>query len=629
MEYKILGKSDLTPQAISSLSNKDREELCAELRDKILQTVSANGGHLASNLGVVELTVALLSVFDYTKDKIVFDVGHQSYSYKLLTGRFDEFDTLRKKGGVSGFPRINESDYDAFDTGHSSTSISAAIGMARARDLNKDDNYVIAVIGDGALTGGLAYEAINDLGHSKTRMLVILNDNEMSIDRNVGGLSKYLSKLRVSSGYISAKRTTEGFLRKLGWFGRGIIKIILAIKDFFRFLLYRKKPSMFEDLGLNYYGPVDGHNTADLIEALNAIKDIKDPMLLHVITKKGKGYAPAENNPSDYHGVGPFDLETGVTKNGKGSYTTAFAGALEEIAEKNPKVVAISAAMAQGTGLDHFSMRFPTRFFDCGIAEEHCVTMAGGMAVSGYVPVVAIYSSFLQRAYDEMITDVCFMNNHVVFALDRSGFVGQDGHTHHGLLDLSYLNSMVNMTLFAPRDYKDLRNCLDYAVNTCTGPVAVRYPRGASPFEAEGPLYEDPADCIKPHLASQRGSDFVIISIGRICEEAEKACALLADEGISGTHINLSMVKPVPAKELIDLIGSSKDVFTLEEGILSGGVGEDIHVQLHRNGWNHNVVSFAVEDPVIKASSPEDQLKTAGLDGASVAGKIKSSLGKV
>ena len=352
--------------------------------------------------------------------------------------------------------------------------------MARARDLKKEDNYVIAVIGDGALTGGLAYEAINDLGHSKTRMIVILNDNEMSIDRNVGGLSRYLSKLRVSSGYISAKRTTEGFLKKLGWFGRGIIKIILAIKDFFRFLLYRKKPSMFEDLGLNYYGPVDGHNTEDLIKALNAIKDIKDPMLLHVITKKGKGYAPAENNPSDYHGVGSFDLETGVSKNGKSSYTTAFAGALEEIAEKNPKVVAISAAMAQGTGLDHYSMRFPTRFFDCGIAEEHCVTMAGGLAVSGFVPVVAIYSSFLQRAYDEMITDVCFMNNHVVFSIDRAGFVGQDGHTHHGLLDLSYLNSMVNMTLFAPRDYKDLRNCLDYAVNTCTGPVAVRYPRGSS-----------------------------------------------------------------------------------------------------------------------------------------------------
>ena len=628
MEYRILGKEDLTPLAIASLSQKDRDELCAELRDKILQTVSANGGHLASNLGVVELTVALLSVFDYTKDKIVFDVGHQSYSYKLLTGRYEEFDTLRKKGGVSGFPRIRESEYDAFDTGHSSTSISAAIGMARARDLKKEDNYVVAVIGDGALTGGLAYEAINDLGHNKTKMIIILNDNEMSIDRNVGGLSRYLSKLRVSSGYISAKHTTEGFLKKLGWFGRGIIRIILAIKDFFRFVLYRKKPSFFEDLGLNYYGPVDGHNTADLIKALNAVKDIKDPMLIHVITKKGKGYAPAESNPADYHGVGAFDLETGVTKNGKNSYTMAFAGALEEIAEKNPKVVAISAAMAQGTGLDHYSMRFPTRFFDCGIAEEHCVTMAGGLAVSGFVPVVAIYSSFLQRAYDEMITDVCFMNNHVVFSIDRAGFVGQDGHTHHGLLDLSYLNSMVNMTLFAPRDYKDLRNCLDYAINTCTGPVAIRYPRGCSPFEAEGPLYDDPQDCIKPHLASSKGYDFVIISVGRICIEAEKACEILANEGINGTHINLSYVKPIPAKELVELFGDTRDVFTLEEGILSGGVGEDIHVQLNRIGWNYNVVSIAVEDPVIKAASPDDQLKTAGLDGESVAAKIKDSLGR-
>ncbi len=627
MEYKILGKEDLTPQAIASLSAKDREELCAELRDKILNTVSANGGHLASNLGVVELTVALLSVFDYTKDKIVFDVGHQSYSYKILTGRYDDFDTLRTKGGISGFPRINESEYDAFDTGHSSTSISAALGMARARDLNGDDNYVIAVIGDGALTGGLAYEAINDLGHSKTKMIVILNDNEMSIDRNVGGLSKYLSKLRVSSGYISAKRTTEGFLQKLGIVGRGLIKLILMIKDFFRFLLYRKKPSMFEDLGLNYYGPVDGHNTADLIEALNAVKDIKDPILIHVITKKGMGYAPAENNPSDYHGVGPFDLETGVTKNGKSCYTSAFAGALEEIAEKNPKVVAISAAMTQGTGLEHYSMRFPTRFFDCGIAEEHCVTMAGGLAVSGFVPVVAVYSSFLQRAYDEMITDVCFMNNHVVFALDRAGFVGQDGHTHHGLCDLSYLNSMVNMMIFAPRDYKDLRNCLDHAINKCSGPVAVRYPRGSSPFEADGPLYDDPEDCVKPHLASARGTDFVIISVGRICAEAEKACEMLEKDGLLGKHINLSLVKPVPAADLIGLMGDIRNVFTLEEGILSGGSGESIHTEVDKLSSIYSITSFAVEDPVIKAASPDDQLKTAGIDAVSVAEKIKKSLG--
>ncbi|MCR4688624.1 MAG: 1-deoxy-D-xylulose-5-phosphate synthase, partial [Saccharofermentans sp.] len=526
MDYKILGK-DTSPEALKALTPKDRDELCLELRDKILETVSQRGGHLGSNLGVVELTVALLTVFDYRKDSIVFDVGHQSYSYKLLTGRFDRFDTLRQKGGISGFPRINESPYDSFDTGHSSTSISAALGMARARDLDKKDNYVVAVIGDGAMTGGLSYEALNDAGHSKTKMIIILNDNEMSIDKNVGGFSRYLSGVRISSGYISAKHTTESFLKKLGIVGRFFIKVILAIKDFLRFILYRKKPSMFEDLGLNYYGPVDGHNTEDLINALEAVKDINHPVLIHIVTKKGKGYAPAENNPADYHGVGPFDLSKGVVKTGKGSYTSAFAGALMDIAASNQKVVAVTAAMSQGTGLDSFSMKFPTRFFDCGIAEGHCVTMAGGLAVKGYVPVVAIYSSFLQRAYDEMITDVCFMNLHVVFAIDRAGFVGQDGHTHHGLIDLSYLNSMVNMTVFAPRDYKDLRSCLDYAINKCEGPVAVRYPRGSSPFESAGPLYENSEDCIKPHIAQDFGTDFAIISIGKMCSEADFATSAL------------------------------------------------------------------------------------------------------
>ncbi len=625
MDYKILGK-DTSPEALKALSSKDRAVLCDELRDKILETVSQRGGHLASNLGVVELTVALLSVFDYRKDSIVFDVGHQSYSYKLLTGRFDKFDTLRQKGGISGFPRISESPYDSFDTGHSSTSISAALGMARARDLDKKDNYVVAVIGDGAMTGGLSYEALNDAGHSKTKMIIILNDNEMSIDRNVGGFSKYLQGVRISSGYISAKATTESFLKKLGIVGRFFIKVILAIKDFLRFILYRKKPSMFEDLGLNYYGPVDGHNTEELIKSLNAVKDINHPVLLHIVTKKGKGYAPAENNPSDYHGVGPFDLATGVVKTGKGSYTTAFAGALTSIAQENPKVIAVTAAMCQGTGLESFSMKFPSRFFDCGIAEGHCVTMAGGLAVKGYIPVVAIYSSFLQRAYDEMITDVCFMNLHVVFAIDRAGFVGQDGHTHHGLIDLSYLNSMVNMRVFAPRDYKDLRNCLYYAVNNCEGPVAVRYPRGSSPFEAEGPLYELPEDCIKPHIAQDFGSDFAIISIGKMCREASFAVTELDKAGLSGRHINLSYVKPLPIADLDKALHGITTVFTLEEGIMSGGVGEAIIRGLGALNKGYKVYDFAVKNTLIKASSPEDQLKTAGIDGESIRTKIECIL---
>ena len=624
MDYKYLGK-DMTPETLKAMKPEEREQLCLELRDKILNTVSSNGGHLASNLGAVELTVALLSVFDYKQDKIVFDVGHQAYSYKLLTGRFDRFNTLRQKDGISGFPRISESPYDAFDTGHSSTSISAAMGIARARDLEGKKYNVVSVIGDGALTGGLAYEAINDLGHSKTRMIIILNDNEMSIDKNVGGLSKHLSKLRISSGYISAKQTTESFLKKLGFVGRGLIKIILAIKDFFRFLLYRKTPSMFDDLGLNYYGPVDGHNMRDLIKAFDGAKEIRGPVLIHVITKKGKGYEPAETNPSDYHGVGPFNLETGVGAS-KTSYTSVFANTMTELAAKNPKIVAISAAMTLGTGLDNFQMKYPARFFDCGIAEEHSVTMAGGLAVSGYIPVVAIYSSFLQRAYDEMITDCCFMNSHVVFAIDRAGFVGNDGHTHHGLLDISYLNSMVNMTVLSPRDYTDLKRCLTYAVETVRGPVAIRYPRGASPFEANGPLYTEMEDITKPHVVCDYGNEFALVSTGKICEEADIAMELLKEQGIMGKHINLTLIKPLPAKEIWDLLVGIKYVFSLEEGIISGGFGESLERELQILGFEKDVTVFGVRNPIVRAMTQKDQLKYCGLDGVTVASSIKSAL---
>lgn len=624
MDYKFLGK-DTSPEALKALSPKEREELCLELRDKILNTISSNGGHLASNLGAVELTVAMLSVFDYRQDKIVFDVGHQAYSYKLLTGRFDRFNTLRQKNGISGFPRISESPYDAFDTGHSSTSISAAMGIARARDLDGKKFNVVSVIGDGALTGGLAYEAINDLGHSKTKMIIILNDNEMSIDKNVGGLSKHLSKLRISSGYISAKKTTESFLRKLGFVGRGLIKMILAIKDFFRFLLYRKTPSMFDDLGLNYYGPIDGHDMGALIKAFDGAKDINGPVIIHVLTKKGKGYKPAEDNPSDYHGVGSFDLEKGVVSK-KNSYTTVFSDAVTELASKNSKIVAVSAAMTLGTGLDSFQLKFPSRFFDCGIAEEHCVTMASGMAVSGFVPVVAIYSSFLQRAYDEMISDCCFMNSHVVFAIDRAGFVGNDGHTHHGLLDISYLNSMVNMTVLSPRDYTDLRRCLSYAVENVKGPVAVRYPRGSSPFEAQCPLYQDASELTLPHLSGDYGSDFAIVSTGRISEEADKALELLKNQGIFGKHINVTLIKPIPAKEIFDMLSGIKYVFSLEEGIISGGFGEALERELQKLGFESDVTVFGVTNSIVRAMSQKEQLKHCGLDSESIAASIKSKL---
>ena len=625
MEYRYLN-DDLTPDYLHTLNASDRKALCGELREKIISTVSKNGGHLASNLGCVELTVALLSVFNYKKDKIVFDVGHQSYSYKLLTGRFSRFDTLRQQGGISGFPRRSESPYDAFDTGHSSTSVSAALGMARARDLSGSDEYVIAVIGDGAMTGGLAYEAINDLGHSGSRMIVILNDNEMSIDKNVGGMSRYLKNLRISSGYISAKRMTENFLVKnMPVIGKPITRFIIAIKNFFRFLINKQVPSMFEDLGLIYYGPIDGHDTESLIKALDAVKDLRHPVLLHVCTKKGKGYSFAENEPSSYHGVGPFDRETGVGKSGKLTYTSAFAGAMLEVAAKNKNVVGISAAMAQGTGMDKFANKFPTRFFDCGIAEEHAVTMAGGLSVSGYIPVVAIYSSFLQRAYDQIIHDVCFMNNHVVFAVDRSGFVGNDGHTHNGLYDITYLNSVPNMKLLSPRDYTELRLCMDYAVNDCTGPCAIRYPRGSSPYEEQGPLSKEKSELLKPHVLKDEGDDYCIVSCGTIGYQCDMAVDDLKSKGLKGKHISLTLVNPLPVDEILAITKANK-IYTVEEGVMSGGMGEMLCNLVSSKDPAINVRVFAVTTPMIRAGSVAQQLKQAGLDADSISARIYDDL---
>lgn len=632
MDYKYLS-NDLDIEKLKSLTADERLVLCSEIRDKIINTVSVNGGHLASNLGAVELTVALLSVFDYRKDKIVFDVGHQSYPYKLLTGRFDEFDTLRQEGGISGFPRISESPYDAFDTGHSSTSVSAAVGLARARDLMGADNYVVAVIGDGALNGGLAYEAINDIGHNKSRMLIILNDNEMSIDKNVGGLSHHLANIRVNSGYLSAKKTTESFLRKqLPVLGKPLIKFIIAIKDFFRFIVYRKKPTIFEELGLLYYGIVDGNDTEALIKSISAVKDLQAPVLLHIVTKKGKGYKPAEDTPSDFHGVSGFDVETGKINAGSRSFTSVFGNKMIELAMKDKKIAVICAAMAQGTGLIDYSFKFPERFFDCGIAEEHCVTMAAGLALSGYKPVVAIYSTFIQRAYDEIIHDVCYMNLHVVFAMDRAGFVGNDGHTHHGLYDLNMFCSMPKMTVIAPRDYKSLQRALEYATEKVTGPCAVRYPRGSEAVNTyddkilnHAVMSEDHSDITKPFIASDSGSDYCIISIGAIYNEACCACSILEKDGISGKHINLTVVKPLDEELLKSLVSGIKYVFTIEEGIKTGGVGSYLASVLSED---HDVVNFAVEDPIIRAASQARQRQLSGIDSVSVADKIRKTLGR-
>lgn len=619
-----MGK-DISSDKLKNMTEQERSVLCSEIRDKIISTVSKNGGHLASNLGTVELTVALLSVFDYTKDKFVFDVGHQSYTYKLLTGRYEAFDTLRLKGGISGFPRISESPYDAFDTGHSSTSVSAAIGIARAGMLKNEKYYTVAVIGDGAMTGGMSYEAINDLGHSKTPMLVILNDNNMSIDRNVGGLSHHLSKIRISNTYIQAKHKTENFLNKhLPYLGKPIINMIVAIKDFLKFVIYHQKPTIFDDLGLVYYGPVDGHDTKGMIDAFNAVKDLDAPVLIHVCTTKGMGYKFAEKNPSDYHGVGPFDVNTGIVPSGNLTFTGAFSDAVVEKAKYNNKIVAVCAAMSQGTGLDKFSKQFPDRFFDCGIAEQHAVTMAAGLAVSGLIPVVAIYSSFLQRAYDSIIHDVCFMNNHVIFAVDRAGFVGNDGHTHNGLYDLSYFNSMPNMTVFAPCSLEELGFCLEYAVNNVEGPVAIRYPRGKAGIDQK--LYSNYEMVAKPHMIANHGDDFVIVSCGNMCRNSIDALLILSEEGLAGKLIHISMVKPVPVDDIFERIGNVKNVFTVEEGVISGGIGETVQNEMYNKGYSGKITVIAVENSLIKGASQAEQMKEAGLDAASIAARIKSEL---
>lgn len=612
MDYKLLN-NEIHNKDLSSITDDDRIILCEELRSKILDVVSKNGGHLASNLGVIELTVALLSVFDYKKDQIFFDVGHQAYAYKLLTGRYDRFDTLRTQNGVSGFPRISESPYDRFDTGHSATAISAALGYAHANRLDANDKTVIAIIGDGAMTGGPAYEAINDLGHSKEKVIVILNDNEMSINKNVGGLSNHMSKIRMSSKYLDAKHNTENFLtKKLPTIGKPIIGMMLAIKDFFRFLIYRKKPTIFEDLGLVYYGPVDGHDVKQLITTLEAVKKVNAPVLLHVCTKKGKGYRYSEENPSNYHGVSPFDLNTGVkTKNPNEvlSFTDYFSNKIVEIASKNKNVVSICAAMSSGTGLDSFAEKYPERFFDCGIAEEHCVTMAGGLALAGKSPVVAIYSTFLQRSYDQILEDVCFMNNHVVFCLDRAGFVGSDGHTHNGLFDISYMLSMPNMTSFVPTDYEDFDRVLDYSINQLNSPVSIRYSKSS-----EYKLDISNRDILTPRVLNNDGNDFAIISCGPIQKEVDIAYKELVNKGYKGIVVNLCCINPLPITELSSIVKNCKTIFTVEEGIINGGFGSYVSNELVKSKITIPVHIFGVNNPLIHGASIYDQFKACGLD---------------
>ncbi len=569
------------PEDLRSFSIQELEELAQEIREVIIEVVSKNGGHLAPNLGVVELTIALHYVFDLPKDTIIFDVGHQSYTHKLLTGRKDRFHTLRKFAGIAGFPKRSESIYDAFDTGHSSTSISVGLGMSTARALTGKEGKVIAVIGDGSMTAGLAFEALNMAGHVERDLLVVLNDNEMSISPNVGAFSSFLSRKMRGRRFTNLKRDLENFFKSIPGVGENILTFIRKSEDSIITLF---TPGMlFEAFRFKYIGPINGHKIDQLIKTFQDIKDLSGPVLVHVLTKKGKGYAPAEKDPSIFHGIGPFEIETGKALKNPGSpksYTEVFGETLVKLAEKDQRIFAITAAMKEGTGLSLFAERFPQRFADVGIAEQNAVTFAAGLAVEGFRPVVAIYSTFLQRAYDQIIHDVCLPNLPVIFALDRAGLVGEDGATHHGQFDLSYLRALPNMTIMAPKDEQELQRML-YTALSLKGPVAIRYPRGQG-YGAE--LMDEPEPVPVGEMEVIReGEDLVIVAIGSMVYPSLKAALILAEKGIEATVINARFVKPLDT-ELISLCKGIKKILVVEENSAIGGLGSALLEGLAASG---------------------------------------------
>lgn len=562
-----------SPEDLKKMSYNDLEILAEEIRRYILEVVSKNGGHLASNLGVVELTIALHKVFSSPRDKIIWDVGHQSYVHKLLTGRFDEFSKLRQYKGISGFPKRKESIHDIFETGHSSTSISAAVGFAHIRDLTEEKYEVIAVIGDGALTGGMAFEALNYAGHVKKDFIVILNDNEMSISPNIGGLSSYLTRLRADPAYYKLKSDVEYILNNIPAIGKSVAKTIERVKGSLKYFLV---PGMlFEELGFKYFGPLDGHNIKQVVSTLEMAKKTKGPKIIHVITKKGKGYRFAEENPDYFHGIAPFDIDTGrVIKPKKGpSYSEVFGDFLCTLAEGNDKIVAITAAMPDGTGLKKFSQRFPNRFFDVGIAEQHAVTMAAAMAMEGFIPVVAIYSTFLQRAYDQIIHDVCLQNLPVIFAVDRAGIVGEDGETHHGVFDLSFLRHIPNMVVMSPKDESELKSMLITAVKS-SSPVAIRYPRGSG-IGVDKNQDINPIEIGRGEIL-RKGKDINILSIGSMVYPSLEAAKMLTDHGIDACVVNCRFLKPIDGELLKRLAEISPYFITVEENALQGGFGSAV-----------------------------------------------------
>ena len=617
MLEQINGAADLR-----RLNINEKKILAQEIREYIIDVVSKNGGHLASNLGIVELTLAIHNVFDLKKDKVVWDVGHQAYVHKILTGRKEQLKTLRKLDGLAGFPKTSESETDCFNTGHSSTSISAAMGMAKARDLKKENHSVIAVIGDGALTGGMALEALNHVGSSRTNMIVILNDNEMSISKNIGGINKLLTRLRAKRRYTVSNQKGRKIIEKIPVIGRLTVKAVKRIKKSIKQLIIPKM--YFEEIGFKYLGPVDGHNIEDLEYILSRAKELDEPVLIHVLTKKGKGYKPAEDNPDKFHGTGPFNIETGESSKKKSKdYSKAFGEKLIELAEKNEKIVAITAAMRDGTGLKDFSTKYPERFFDVGIAEQHALTFAAGLAKEGMIPFVPIYSSFYQRAYDQVIHDICIQKIPVIMCVDRAGCVGNDGETHQGLYDMAFFRLIPNITIMAPKDFEELTKMMEFAIEL-KAPVVIRYPRGGEAdvkFDKHEELELGKAEVLK------EGQDVTIIGIGKMTAMAMKVANELEKDDINAEVINARFLKPLDESKITESISNTKFVITIEDGTEIGGLGSSIkELIINKQLEDVKIKCFAYPDEFIKHGSVSELEELYGLDYKNIVNYIKQNI---
>ena len=607
---------------LKKLTIKEKEELAKDIREYILKIVSENGGHLSSNLGVVELTLALESVFDPKVDKIVWDVGHQSYTHKILNGRKEELKNIRKFGKIAGFPKTNESKTDCFNTGHSSTSVSAAMGMAKARDLKKEDHSVIAVIGDGALTGGMALEALNHIGSSRTNVIVILNDNEMSISKNIGGINMFLSKLRAQKCYSMSNQKVRKVLEKIPLIGNLLVKIIRRIKQGVKQLIIPKM--FFEDIGFKYLGPINGHDIEDMELILKKAKQLNEPVLIHVLTKKGKGYKIAEDKPDKFHATSPFNIETGEPKKEKTkTYSQVFGEKIVEMADKNDKIVAITASMKDGTGLKDFAQKFPDRFFDVGIAEQHALTFAAGLAKEGMIPFVPIYSSFYQRAYDQVIHDICMQNLPVIMCVDRAGVVGQDGETHQGIFDLSFFKLIPNITIMAPKDFIELKVMMEFAVKL-KSPVVIRYPRGG---EGKNRFNTHAYISIGKSEVLTKGTDVTIIAIGNQVSKAMNIFYKLKKEGISANVINARFLKPIDKYELVQPIKNTRFVVTIEDNTLVGGLASSINEMIATKHLKDITVrNFGYPDTFVEHGSVDELEKKYRLDEESILNSIKNEV---